>query len=144
MICQSSYKYDFVKEQTLIQIFFSYGLILQFMVDMEGVLANNVDAIILCAHVSITSSLKQWFHAYTLYTSECPALPPSPGHLCVPPTGVLNCTYTAESLTVEQCCCGVCPQNFTVSCVLDSISGAGVWQSTLCPSEGCGSEGELL
>jgi len=42
----------------------------------------------------------------------------------------------------DHCCCGQCGENF--SCVQpDSTTGAGHWQSTLCPAEGCGSEGEV-
>ena len=70
--------------------------------------------------------------------SECPPRPPSPGHLCAPPAGALECMYNTN-----LCCCGHCPQNFTVSCTPDSFTGAGIWQSTLCPADGCGSEGEL-
>ena len=70
--------------------------------------------------------------------SDCPPLP-SPSQLCVPPSrGQQNCSYNAG----DHCCCGQCPQSFTFSCVLDSTSGAGFWHSTLCPTEGCGSEGE--
>ena len=71
-----------------------------------------------------------------LFILNTPTLPPSPGHLCAVPVGTLDCHYAAD-----HCCCGFCAQNFTLSCVPDSTSGAGHWQSTLCPIEGCGSEG---
>ena len=68
---------------------------------------------------------------------ECPPLPPPPSHLCVAPAGTLNCHYTGD-----HCCCGNCSESFKLSCAPDSTTGAGVWQSTLCPAAGCGSEGE--
>ena len=71
------------------------------------------------------------------FQPECPLLPPSPAHICVPPVGTQDCHYTTD-----HCCCDNCPDSFTLSCVPDSITGAGFWQSTLCPAEGCGSEGE--
>ena len=68
----------------------------------------------------------------------CPPLPPIPSHLCTAPTGDHDCQYTNS----DHCCCGACPENFTFSCAHDSTTGAGHWKSTLCPAEGCGSEGE--
>ena len=68
--------------------------------------------------------------------SECPLFPPSIGNLCAPPSGAQDCQFTDDF-----CCCGQCPENFTFSCVPDSMSGAGVWRSTLCPADGCGSNG---
>jgi len=79
-------------------------------------------------------------------SSECPPLRPSPGHLCAAPAGALDCHY--ESLNVSfggnvNCCCGRC--NIDMTCAQDSTTGSGFWQptmySTLCPAEGCGSEG---
>ena len=69
--------------------------------------------------------------------SVCPfPTPPTPGQPC-PQPGELDCHYDKD-----QCCCGNCAQNFTVSCVSDN-SGAGLWKmSTLCPPDGCGSEGK--
>jgi len=88
-------------------------------------------------------------------SSDCPPLPPSPSHLCAAPAGAQDCHYTIISeitpmdafllpitITADHCCCGPCSQNFIFSCVTDSTTGAGLWQmSTLCPVEGCGSEG---
>ena len=79
--------------------------------------------------------------------TKCPPLPPSPGHLCATPAGALDCQY--ESFINNfggnvNCCCGRCDSN--VTCAPDSTTGSGFWQptmySTLCPAEGCGSEGE--
>merc|ERR1712012_1141697 len=70
-------------------------------------------------------------------SSECPTLPPTPGHLGVPPAGGLDCHYT-----LDFCCCGQCPDNFTSSCgAIDSTTRAGQWTSNLCPVQGCGSLG---
>ena len=70
--------------------------------------------------------------------SGCPPLPPSPGHLCVAPAGAKDCHYAAD-----HCCCGHCSESFTFSCARpDSTTETGFWKSTLCPEEGCGSEGE--
>ena len=77
---------------------------------------------------------------------ECPPLHPSPDHLCAAPAGTLDCHY--EFLTINNggtvnCCCGQCDIDMT--CAPDSITGSGLWQpmySTLCPEDGCGSEGE--
>ena len=83
--------------------------------------------------------------------AQCPPLPPSPGNLCVPPAGEQVCLYdgghggTRESPLVVNCCCGRCPDD--VTCAPDSITGSGLWQpipySPLCPTEGCGTEGEF-
>merc|ERR1719500_732127 len=43
-----------------------------------------------------------------------------------------------------NCCCGQCDIDMT--CAPNSTTGSGLWQpmySTLCPAEGCGSEGEV-
>ena len=83
---------------------------------------------------------------FSFFFSECPVLPPSPGHLCVAPAGVLDCHYSAAPqswLNSDNCCCGQCMQDFTISCEdIDSTTGAGFWRSDFCPAEGCGSEGE--
>ena len=69
--------------------------------------------------------------------SECPLLPPSPGRLCVAPAGTQDCQYETD-----HCCCGHCLESFTLSCVPDSTTGAGIWKmSTICLADGCGSEG---
>ena len=69
---------------------------------------------------------------------QCPPSPPTHGHFCVSPAGAQDCRYATD-----HCCCGICPENFTLSCAnRDPTTGAGLWQSTLCPAEGCGSEGE--
>ena len=73
---------------------------------------------------------------------DCPLLPPTPGHLCVPPTTANDCHYNTD-----HCCCGNCPQRFTFSCAVDSTTGAGLWEklhSSICPAHGCGKEGELI
>ena len=67
---------------------------------------------------------------------ECPRLPPLLGHLCVP--AARNCYYDGDN---DQCCCNKCPEKARFSCIPDKITGAGRWNSTLCP-ESCGSEGE--
>ena len=87
---------------------------------------------------TVVFSMNIWFHSKTQL--ECPTLPPLRGHHCVPRAGALDCHY--RHYTSDHCCCGNCPDSFTLSCVPDSITGAGFWQSTLCPAEGCGSEGE--
>ena len=86
------------------------------------------------------------FISFSKIQLECPSLPPSPDHLCVAPAGALDCHY--ESLSDSfggdvNCCCGRCDIDMT--CAPDSTTGSGFWQpmhSTLCPAEGCGSEGE--
>ena len=70
---------------------------------------------------------------------DCPLLPPTLGHLCVPPTTANDCHYNTD-----HCCCGNCPQRFTFSCAVDSTTGAGLWEklhSSICPAHGCGKEG---
>ena len=69
---------------------------------------------------------------------ECPTLIPTPGHLCSAANGAQDCLYT----DIDLCCCGDCPEVLEYSCVPDSTTGAGIWQSSLCPKEGCGSQGE--
>ena len=72
--------------------------------------------------------------------SFCPSpIPPTPGQPCNLP-GALDCPY--HGLT-GNCCCGQCDLDMT--CAPDSTNGSGLWQpkhSMLCPTEGCGSEGE--
>merc|ERR1719150_3583622 len=69
--------------------------------------------------------------------SVCPGpTPPTPGQPCSQLPGALECTYDEP----DTCCCGRCERIFT--CVFDnSTSDSGVWQLSLCPVEGCGSEG---
>ena len=85
-----------------------------------------------------------------LTSAQCSPLSPSLGHLCVPPAWAPNCHYdggqggTEESPFFVNCCCGRCDADKT--CVQDSITGSGLWQpimSPLCPTEGCGTEGDL-
>ena len=84
-------------------------------------------------------------------SGQCPALPPSPGNLCVPPAGNQVCHYdggqggtSEDSPLIVTCCCGRCPDD--VTCAPDSITGSGLWQSIayspLCPTEGCGTDGK--
>ena len=84
-------------------------------------------------------------------SGQCPALPPSPGNLCVPPAGNQVCHYdggqggtSKDSPLIVTCCCGRCPDD--VTCAPDSITGSGLWQSIayspLCPTEGCGTDGK--
>ena len=45
----------------------------------------------------------------------------------------------------DHCCCGQCSNSpwLSLACVLNSTTGAQFWQpDSLCPAEGCGSEGE--
>merc|ERR1719350_896022 len=80
-------------------------------------------------------------------SSECPPLPPSPGHLCAAPDGTLDCQYENLidiSALTGTCCCGQCDIDMT--CAPDSTTGSGLWQpmhSPLCPAEGCSSEGNV-
>ena len=71
--------------------------------------------------------------------SFCPSpIPPTPGQPCNLP-GTLDCSYGLTG----NCCCGQCDVDMT--CAPDSTNGSGLWQpkhSMLCPTEGCGSEGE--
>ena len=83
---------------------------------------------------------------------ECPPLPPSMGHICVArDAGAQDCRYEGgnggeiESPLVVNCCCNRCDTDRT--CDPDSTTGFGHWKSThstLCPAEGCGSQGEWL
>ena len=78
--------------------------------------------------------------------SFCPSpIPPIPGQPCTLP-GALDCPYEGFSddrgLT-GYCCCGHCGIGMT--CAPDLTNESGLWQpkhSVLCPTEGCGSEGE--
>lgn len=91
-------------------------------------------------------------HQQLLCSGQCPALPPSPGNLCVPPAGNQVCLYdggqggtSEDSPLIVTCCCGRCPDD--VTCAPDSITGSGLWQSIayspLCPTEGCGTNGVI-
>ena len=94
---------------------------------------------------SIFLSVLPIFSSYSfnmIIWPDCPLLPPTPGHLCVPPTSANDCHYNTD-----HCCCGNCPQRFTFSCAVDSTTGAGLWEklhSSICPAHGCGKEGELI
>ena len=103
-------------------------------IDPQGVTLNTIAAM-----TSIPNS------------GQCPALPPSPGNLCVPPAGNQVCLYdggqggtSEDSPLIVNCCCGRCPDD--VTCAPDSITGSGLWQSIayspLCPTEGCGTDGK--
>ena len=80
--------------------------------------------------------------------SFCPSpIPPTPGQPCNL-RGALDCHYEnlidRHGLT-GNCCCGQCDIDMT--CAPGSTDGTGVWQpkhSTLCLTEGCGSEGECI
>ena len=73
---------------------------------------------------------------------------PTPGQTCNLP-GALDCHYEnlVDNFVHEgstHCCCGQCDTDMT--CAFDSDTGSGLWQqmySSLCPVDGCGSEGEL-
>ena len=106
----------------------------QNIIGPQGVTLNTI-----AAKTSITNS------------GQCPALPPSPGNLCVPPAGNQVCLYNGgqggtskDSPLIVTCCCGRCPED--VTCAPDSITGSGLWQSIayspLCPTEGCGTDGK--
>ena len=78
--------------------------------------------------------------------SFCPiTIPPTPGQPCNLP-GALDCPYEDQigyNGLAGNCCCGQCDVDMT--CAPDSTSGSGLWQPKhpmLCPTEGCGSEGE--
>ena len=78
--------------------------------------------------------------------SFCPSpTPPTPGQPCNLP-GALDCHYENHidhhGLS-GNCCCGQCDIDMT--CAPNSTTGSGLWQPkhpVLCPTKGCGSEGE--
>ena len=79
--------------------------------------------------------------------SFCPSpMPPTPGQPCNQLPGALDCSYENHSDyhgLAGNCCCGQCDMDMT--CAPDSTSGSGLWQpkhTMLCPTKGCGSEGE--
>ena len=86
--------------------------------------------------LSIIDPSHKHYTCSKLFWPECPELPPSVGNLCSAPSAVHDCHYT-----VDHCCCDFCSRNFTFSCVTDEVTGTGHWQSTLCPVDGCGSQG---
>ena len=67
----------------------------------------------------------------------------SPGSSCTD-LEVEECKY--EYIGGDHCCCGQCSNSswLNLACVLDSTTGDRIWQLTqvLCPTHGCGSEGE--
>ena len=72
--------------------------------------------------------------------SECSLA--SPGSPCTN-LEADNCKYEYGN----HCCCGHCPDPgwLSLTCVLNSTTGARLWQPIdlmLCPAEGCGSAGE--
>ena len=72
--------------------------------------------------------------------SECPYQQPESGQLCASsPYGDNSCLYSGD-----LCCCDRCSDYFTFSCVLNSSTGDHHWQSSLCPAEGCGDQGETF
>ena len=99
---------------------------------------------------SVTEELTRWRYAtpewkegdisVTCHKDLCPPLPPTPGNICDATFGTLDCHYDQDQ---NHCCCGKCPDRFTLSCAPDPSSGAGLWQSTSCPAEDCATEGEL-
>ena len=78
--------------------------------------------------------------------SFCPfPTPPTPGQPCNLP-GALDCHYENHidhhGLS-GNCCCGQCDIDMT--CAPNSSTGSGLWQPKhpmLCPTKGCGIEGE--
>ena len=69
----------------------------------------------------------------------CPLHPPTLDQHCdIGLAGPQDCHYAGD-----HCCCGRCFSSFVFSCVLDSESGNSTWQTTICPSNGCGNSGEL-
>ena len=72
-------------------------------------------------------------------SSECPYLQPESGQLCASPYVDNSCLYSGD-----LCCCDRCSDYFTFSCVLNSTTGDHHWQSSLCPAEGCGDQGETF
>ena len=83
------------------------------------------------------STILEWYEDFKT-SPECPLQRPTPGHLCAGPSGAMECQYPAD-----HCCCGQCFKSLNFSCVTDSVTGAGIWQTTpVCPEEGCGSQGE--
>ena len=71
--------------------------------------------------------------------SACPLHPPTLDEHCdIGLAGPQDCHYAGD-----HCCCGRCFSSFVFSCVLDSESGNSTWQTTICPANGCGSNGEL-
>ena len=90
---------------------------------------------ILAIYVNKVNILQQIFNQ-----PACPALPPTPGQPCdVAPAGAQDCHYAGD-----HCCCGRCFSSFVFSCVLDVQTGNSTWQTSMCPSEGCGSSGEKI
>ena len=89
--------------------------------------------------ISTLESLLAWLSDWLLYLiSECSLA--SPGSPCSN-LEAEDCKYELG----DHCCCGQCPVWFSLACVLNSTTGAGLWQPIdmmLCPAEGCGSEGE--
>ena len=94
---------------------------------------------------------KNWDTLYSALTSLGSVCPfptlPITGQPCNLP-GNLDCRYENiidNNILTGNCCCGRCDTDMT--CAPDSTNGSGLWQpmhSTLCPAEGCGSEGESL
>ena len=79
--------------------------------------------------------------------SFCPSpILPTPGQPCNQLPGALDCSYENHidyHGLAGNCCCGQCDVDMT--CAPDSTSGSGLWQPKhpmLCPTKGCGSEGE--
>ena len=72
---------------------------------------------------------------------------PTPGQPCTLP-GALNCQnehFFDNHGGTGNCCCGRCDIDMT--CAHDPTTGFGLWEpmhSTLCPAEGCGTDGEWL
>ena len=76
----------------------------------------------------------------TCHEDLCPPLPPTLGQTCDASFGTLDCHYDQDQ---DHCCCGKCPDRFTMSCARDPSTGVGLWQPTFCPAGACATEGEL-
>ena len=107
---------------------------------------NNVNAMILIAargfRVYALVIIDLCFSVWLIISiTECSHA--SPGSPCTN-LEADDCKYEHIG---EHCCCGQCADShwLSLACVLDSTTGAGLWQPIdlmLCPAEGCGSEGE--
>ena len=91
------------------------------------------------ANMFLILLLTDWLSDWLYPLPECSLA--SPGSPCSN-LEADDCNYKAVG---DHCCCGQCGGWFSLACVLDSTTGAGLWQPIdlmLCPAEGCGSEGE--
>ena len=82
---------------------------------------------------------KKYLFDLTIFFPECRNA--SLGSPCTN-VGTGDCKY--ELTSGEHCCCGQCSSWLSLACVLNSTSGAGVWQiSSGCPVDGCDSKGDM-